>query len=180
MTDGPTYNPRAIKEDDPRVSILNSMVNMLGWSITHHGNVEYLLSDVAWRCRTLPEYSHLGDFPAAPAQRLGRLRSILASEGPLSAYRSELVPIIDRLAALSERRHFIAHGYRDFQSTKSGEKAEMRFCRFVQEKDKAPRIEQVEYDHATLDSSMREWRTLDIDAKKAIGTMYFRLGWEQP
>ncbi len=99
-----TINPWTPDADLARVLILRGAIL---WSYSH---IERRLMEFAIRCSQAPEYRDVSDkAPFRRAARIGYLRKVLESDGPLKRYRSLGTAILDRYEASSEIRNRMAH-----------------------------------------------------------------------
>lgn len=122
-----------LSDDDPRVVTIKAMVNDQGWCLASFARVEYLIGDLVWLGRDMPQYAQVAgrQFPMSLGGRQRTLRAMLATIGPFSLFREELELLLDRLNELEEPRHMFVHGFTSFISTPTGDAA-MEFRTFLE------------------------------------------------
>lgn len=122
-----------LSDDDPRVVTIKAMINDQGWCLASFARVEYLIGDLVWLGREMPEYAEAAgrQFPMSLGGRQRTLRAMLATTGPFSPYGEELEMLLDRLDQLEEPRHMFVHGFTSFISTPAGDAA-MEFRTFLE------------------------------------------------
>jgi hypothetical protein len=82
-----------------------------GAIISSYALVEFLLTDLNMRCRSLPAYAEIASgFPYSLKSKITRTKTLAAASGPLSAYADDVLALVDRISAYEDTRHFIAHG----------------------------------------------------------------------
>ena len=82
-----------------------------GAIISSYAQVEFLLTDLTMRCRSLPAYAEISPrFPYKLTTKITRTKELVEANGPLSAYANDVLALVDRISGYEELRHFIAHG----------------------------------------------------------------------
>jgi hypothetical protein len=68
-----------------------------GWISNAYTQKEFLLGDLARRCRAFPEYAaETATFTHSASKRIAKARRKLKKAGPLSPYAADLTSIVER------------------------------------------------------------------------------------
>ena len=111
----PTMPPEAI-------ALVDEAVLIRGWCVQSFAQIEFLLAAlIEGAGRKWPEaYGHLSEkMPFAAGKRPGRVRALLALEGPLKVHASEIELLMVDFDSFEEFRHLIVHGWADVLKTPS-------------------------------------------------------------
>jgi hypothetical protein len=97
--------------DSEMTELIRNAHFLRGAIISSYAQVEFLLTDLNMRCRSLPEYAEIASsFPYKLESKVARAKELVAAPGPLSAYADDLLSLVDRISTYETCRHFIAHG----------------------------------------------------------------------
>ena len=155
-----------------------------GAIISSYAHVEFLLTDLNIRCRSLPAYAEIAsNFPYKLETKITRTKQLIAANGPLSAYADDLLPLVDRILAYEQNRHFIAHGQM-VVSTRDNAAAPIMFRMYRRGKKGMPEEygeiqtdadqlanlgrEIAEYSHQMVTLFERIYRELSLDPAKLV------------
>ncbi|WP_354115648.1 hypothetical protein [Bradyrhizobium sp. LA7.1] len=87
------------------------MMQLRGATMVAYANFEYFLARLLYEASRLASYKNLDlSFSENADRRVLRLKSVLATDGPLSQYSADLSPSIDAVLEAAEFRNFAAHG----------------------------------------------------------------------
>lgn len=116
--------------------LIEEMQRLRGWISNSYAQVEYILGDIIIRSREWPVYdAQTKTMSHSAAKRISKVRAMLAVDGPLMPFANDLTAIIDRFDERHETRNLLAHGFCEFQWTRSGQ-AGMQFRKFHRQPDR--------------------------------------------
>jgi hypothetical protein len=96
--------------DDIELETVKQAIYLRGLFIHRFSSIEFALSELILRARQHSSYCAFGGLPWKFDSKLARLGSIINAEGPISAYKDELVATLGKFNEFAERRHFLVHG----------------------------------------------------------------------
>ncbi|MBT2187215.1 hypothetical protein [Sphingobium nicotianae] len=103
-------------------AIIEQGTHHRGWISNSYAQIEYLLGDLIMRCRVFPEYAEYTKTVSHSAMtRVGRVRSILALDGPMKQFAGEFIALLDAFEGNHEIRNPLAHGFCEFHHTPEGD-----------------------------------------------------------
>ena len=151
-----------------------------GWLVNSFAQVEYLLGDLILRCRAFPEYEeHTRTLPHGAADRIAKIRAIVAHPGPLDLDADAVRAVIEHLAARQDIRNLLVHGFCTVLYTPKGEMG-FHFQKFHRQPDR--------HDARLIRTFTLEGLQRERDEQMAFATaavdcfqaMHQRLGWAGP
>ena len=152
---------------------------MRGWIANSYAQIEFLLADLVWRCRSLSEYAELkAAKPSDNATELvKRVKGMLGLPGPLSPYADDLNSIIKRFEHHNWTRNLLAHGFCEYFMTPSGDAAFQfqKWQRGAERADDSRTIRQFRL--SELKAEREVFVTLAQDAMRLFLRIHTDCGW---
>lgn len=164
---------------DDIIATIEECQRLRGWLVNSFAQVEFLLGDLPCRAWELPEYVHMrGPVSIVAKNRLAQTRSLLEAPGPLAAYATRLLPVLDRFERNDRARNFLAHGFCSFDVVpRTGEMA-MRFRCYVPRKGGEPELLELYMLPNELAAAREQWVGIAEQVIEACHEIYLRFGLE--
>ena len=104
------------------IALVDEAASIRGWCVQSFAQVEFLLAALVEEAgRKWPEaYGQFSEsMPFAAGKRPGRVRALLAVEGPLKEHAAEIERLMVDFDSFESFRHLIVHGWTDILRTPS-------------------------------------------------------------
>lgn len=105
---------------DVDLNTINEAIYLRGLFIQRYSGIEFALTDLILRATVHDAYSAFGDLPWKFDSKLDRLRALIDADGPIKAYKAEIVSTFGDFAAFSAQRHFQVHAIMTPQPKEDG------------------------------------------------------------
>lgn len=107
---------------DKMILQIEEATRLRGWIANSYSQVEYLLGDLILRLRSETIYAeHTQTLPHDASNRVRKIKAILAIDGPLSAFKTELEEVLSEISRRHQVRNLLAHGFCSYHFTPDGD-----------------------------------------------------------
>ena len=95
---------------DPEFTTITEAIRLRGLFIHQYSGIEFAVSELIMRAREHATYKSLGDLPKPWDKKRKRLQKLIAIDGPIRAYETEVTATFSDFDTFEPNRHFLVHG----------------------------------------------------------------------
>jgi hypothetical protein len=95
---------------DLELNTMTEAIRLRGLFVHRYSGIEFAVSELIMRAREHATYNYLGDLPKPWDKKRKRLQKLIAIDGPISAYKTEVTATFGDFDTFEPNRHFLVHG----------------------------------------------------------------------